>query len=163
MQKNAKPKLTPLLKEYLKPRFGKTSRPLNRTDWADFTIRYGPQCRRRAQHRRKVIKQFSGKWPEKMSFEEFLDYNKPNSSAQFYLKELWPQLTPDEQEIVKNLNEWAFIFPATFDTARQFRVACAFRLRRFFGRTFHPKKTRTRKNERGDAKFGRLVEGAMFD
>jgi len=91
-----------------------------------------------------------------------LDYHKPNSSAPRYLKELWPQLTTDEQEVVKNLNEWAFMFPASFDTRRQYRVACAFRLERFFGRKFHPKKTKTRTVERKDAKFGRLVEGATF-
>jgi hypothetical protein len=164
MKKPGKIKLTPLLRAYLKPLFGWKTRPLKRADWADFRIRYGPQCRRRGQrHRRKVIKKYSGKWPEQLTFEEFMDYQKPNSSAPHYLKELWPQLTPAEQEVVKNLNEWAFMFPATFDTKRQFLVACAFRLRRFFGRDFHPKKARTKTIELGDAEFGKLAEGAMFE
>jgi hypothetical protein len=114
------------------------------------------------RHRRKVIKENTGKWPENFTFDEFLDYHKPNSSARFYLKELWPQLTAEEQELVKNLNEWSFMFPAAFDTQRQYRVACAFRLERFFGRKFHPTKAKTRKIELDDAKFGRLVEGATF-
>ena len=131
-------------------------------DWLDFQTRYGLTCRSIHRPRRKVIKQNTGKWPEQLSLDEFLDYHKPNSSASSYLKELWPQLTTEEQELVKNLNEWAFMFTASFDNKRQYRVACEFRLERFFGRKFHLKKAKTRKIELDDAKFGGLVEGAMF-
>ena len=61
---------------------------------------------------------------------------KPNFDAQFYLGELWKQLKPEEQEIVKQMNEWAFTFPASFETKRDFLLACAGRLKQFFGRKF---------------------------
>ena len=152
-----------MLRSYLKPQFGIKTPMLTKADWEEFKNLYGPRCRRRVpRNRRKVIRQYAGKFPEQMTFDEFLDYHKPNSCARFYLKELWPQLTAEEQEVVINLNEWAFMFPASFDTQRQYRVACAFRLERFFGRKFHPKKAGILKVGREDAKFGRLVEGAMF-
>ena len=156
-------KLTPLLRSYLKP-FDKIKRPpLTVDDWDDFKIRYGSDCHRLHRHRRKFIKKTTGKWPEEFSFDEFLDYQKPNSSAPNYLKELWPQLTPEEQELVKNFHEWAFMFPASFDTHRQYQCACSFRLERLFGRKFHLKKAKTKKIAQEDEKFGKLAEGAIFE
>ena len=163
MTHSSKIKLNPALQSFLKPLFGKSRRKLTRADWLDFKTRYGPQCLRIHRHQRKVIKERSGKWPEQFSFDEFLDYYKPNSSAPHYLKELWHQLSPTEREVVKNLNEWAFTFPATFTTQRQYRVACAFRLERLFGRKFHPKKAKTRKIEREDAEFSKIVEAVVFN
>ncbi len=162
MKTTSKIKLTPLLKSYLKPMFGGESPSLTEDDWKDFKKRYGPRCRRSEhRHLRKSVKKDTGKWPEHLTLEEYLVYQKPNSSAPRYLKELWGQLTPEEQELVKNMNEWAFIFPATFTTQQQFRVACACRLERFFGRKFHTKPDRPKKKQRADEKFGKLVERAM--
>ena len=163
MTHSSKIKLNPALQSFLKPLFGKSRRKLTRADWSDFKTRYGPRCLRIHRHQRKVIKELSGKWAEQFSWDEFLNYYKPNSSAPNYLKELWLQLSPTEQEVVKNLNDWSFTFPATFTTQRQYRVACAFRLERFFRRKFHPKKAKTRKIENDDAEFGKLVEAAVFD
>ena len=157
-------KQNPALKSFLKPLFGrKPRRPLTRAEWSDFKGRYGPGCLRIHRRQRKIIKQRSGKWPEQFSFGEFLEYYKPNATAPNYLKELWPQLKADEQEVVKLVNEWAFTFPASFTTQRQYRAACANRLERFFKRKFHLKKARTKKTELEDAEFGKLVEAAAFD
>jgi hypothetical protein len=163
MKLSSKIKLSPALREFLKPAFGKPRHVLTKTDWLDFKTWYGPRCQKIHRHRRNGIKKDTGKWPEQFSLDEFLDYLKPNSSAPKYLKELWLQLTPQEQELVKNLNEWSFNFPATFKTRRQYRVACAFRLERFFNRKFHPEKARTIKTEREDAKFAKLVEASIYD
>ena len=98
---------------------------------------YGPRCRGYCRVQRQRILSRLGKAPESLTLEEWRDYNKPNFEAQFFLKELWPQLTRSEQEIIKLTTEWAFIFPATFETERDFLVACAERLRKFFKRKFH--------------------------
>jgi hypothetical protein len=98
---------------------------------------YGPHCRGYCRLQRQRILSRLGKAPESLTLGEWRDYNKPNYEAQFFLKELWPQLTPAEQEIIKLTTEWAFIFPATFETERDFLVACAARLQRFFKRKFH--------------------------
>ena len=155
---------TPLLRLCLKPA-GKTKRPpLTTKDWLEFKILHGPKCKSFCHPRRKTIKKDTSKWPEEFTFDEFLEYHKPNSSAPCYLKELWSQLTLEEQELVKKFqNDWAFIFPATFETQRQLRAACAFRLERLFGRKFYLKKARTKKIEHDDEKFGKLVEGCMFE
>ena len=163
MKLSSKIKLSPALREFLKPAFGKPRHVLTNADWLDFKIRYGPRCQKFNRHLRKVIKESAGKSPELFSWDEFLDYHKPNSSAPKYLKELWLQLTPQEQELVKNLNEGAFTFPASFATDQQFRVACAFRLERLFNRKFHPEKARTIKSEREDARFGKVVEAALYN
>ena len=163
MKLSPKIKLNSALRGFLKPAFGKPRRVLTQADWLDFKSRYGPRCLRLNRHLRKVIKERAGKSPELFSWDEFLDYYKPNSSAPKYLRELWQQLTPQEQELVKNLNEGSFTFPASFATDRQFRVACAFRLERFFNRKFHPVKAKSLMIQREDAKFGKLVEAALFD
>ena len=165
MKNLSKIKLTPLLKSCLEPFPGKKSKrsPLTKADWLEFKILYGPKCKSICRPRRKYIKKNIGKCPEDFSFDEFLDYHKPNSSAPHYLKELWSQLKPEEQELVKNFHEWAFMFPASFATHRQYQAACAYRLARLFGRKFHLNKARTRKIEHGDEKFGKLAEGAIFE
>ncbi len=159
----SKIKLNPALRSFLKPLFGKPRRKLTLSDWTDFKARYGPGCLRINRRQRKIIKHRLGKWPEQFSFDEFLDYYKPNSGAPNYLDELWLQLSPTEREVVKNLNEWAFTFPASFATQRQYRAACAFRLERFFNRKFHPTKARSLKIERDDAEFSKIVEASVFD
>ena len=157
-------KMTPLLRSCLKPSSKIKRPPLTVADYEDFKQRYGKKCRRICLPRRNAIKKNTGKWPEEFSFDEFVEEHKPNSSAPHYLKELWFQLTPEEQELVKNFgNQFAFFFPASFSTDRQFRAACAFRLERIFGRKFHLNKAKTRKIQRNDAWFGKLVEGAMFE
>jgi len=163
MKLSPKIKLNSALRGFLKPAFGKPRRVLTNADWQDFKTWYGPRCQKIHRNRRNGIKRDTGKYPEDFSLDEFLDYYKPNSSAPKYLRELWQQLTPQEQELVKNLNEGSFTFPASFATDRQFRVACAFRLERLFNRKFHPEKARTIKIEREDARFGKLVEAAFFD
>jgi hypothetical protein len=163
MKKSSKIKLNPALRTFLKPAFGKPRRVLTNADWQDFKTWYGPRCQKIHRNRRNGIKRDIGKYPEEFSLDEFLDYLKPNSSASKYLKELWQQLDAEEQELVKNLNEGSFIFPATFKTKRQYLVACAFRLERFFNRKFHPVKAKSLMIQREDAKFGKLVEAALFD
>lgn len=104
-----------------------------------FLTKQPDNIHKRAQ--RRDIKKSFGKSIAELTLDEWKDYQKPNFHAPDYLKELWPQLKPAEQELVKQLNEWAFIFPASFETGEQFLRACAKRLERFFGRKFRVKRT----------------------
>lgn len=113
---------------------------LSEDDLADFKHRYRPNGKTAHQRcRRADVLRCFGKPPEKLTLNEFKDYWKPSFHAQYFLGTLWPQLTTNEQEIVKRLSEWAFLFGATFTTNLEYREACAGRLERFFGRCFHAK------------------------
>jgi hypothetical protein len=106
-------------------------------DLADFKKRCSPgvTTEYHRQRREDIIRWF-GKPPEELTLNELKDYSKPGFNAQFFLGGLWAQLTADEQETVKRLSEGAFVFAGEFDTDRNFHLACAARLKRFFGREF---------------------------
>ena len=116
---------------------------LTEDDLAEFKRRTTgrPDSAEQRRIRREIKKCFS-KSVNKLTLDEFRDYRKPNFHASDLLKELWPQLTPAEQDLVKQTNEWAFTFPATFDTEEQFLQACASRLERFFGRKFRVRRSK---------------------
>lgn len=139
MKKTKRRTISAALKPFLErwpPRRGLKTPPKAHADLDEFQRRCGPRSRGRNREERERILQAFGKPPEELSLQEFRNYHAPNFSARFYLKELWPQLTRWEQALVIRLNEWAFIFPATFQTERDFLMACASRLRRFFKRRF---------------------------
>jgi hypothetical protein len=126
------------LKPYLKSSLpgGKWYALPDRASLERFQRRCGPRCRGRNLVERQRVIEYFGKPPAALTLREFREYNRPNAQARIYLKELWHQLTRREQELVIRLNEWAFTFPATFASERDFLLACAGRLGRFFNRTF---------------------------
>jgi hypothetical protein len=85
---------------------------------------------------RREIKKWFGKPVAELTLAEWQDYQKPSFHAAEYLKELWPQLTPAEQDLVKQCNEWAFLFAGGFEKEERFLRACASRLEQFFERKF---------------------------
>src|SRR5215471_18348163 len=136
---NSKKQKVPVaLKPYLEsfPPHGKSFPLPDRACLERFQHKWGPRCRGRDLVQRRRVIEYFGKPPEALTLREFQDFNRPNAEARFYLKELWQQLTRREQALVIRLNEWAFIFPATFASERDFLLACADRLRRFFNRPF---------------------------
>ena len=86
--------------------------------------------------KRGEIKKWFGKPVSELTLAEWRDFQKPSFRAPDYLKELWPQLTPAEQDLVKQCNEWTFRFAGGFETDEQFLRACASRLEQFFERKF---------------------------
>ena len=126
------------LKPFLKPwpNAQRRRRAVTRSDLAELQKYCGPRCRGLNRRERERIEQAFGKPPEKLSFQEFKDYQQPNFGAREYLKELWPQLTTREQGWIIRTNQWAFTFPASFASEHDFLLACAARLRRFFKREF---------------------------
>jgi hypothetical protein len=109
----------------------------NEAHLAEFKKNFGPGASTRWQRNtRKDILRWFGKPPEDLNLDEYRDFSKPSFQARDFLRELWPRLTSAEQEIVKNLTEWAWIFPASFETEREFLLACASRLENWFGRPF---------------------------
>ena len=86
---------------------------------------------------RRKIQNVLGKSISKMTLADFKNYHKPNYGAPGFLKELWGQLTRQEQALVEMLNERAFTFSSNLKTERQFMEAQAWWLERFFGREFY--------------------------
>ena len=125
---------------------------LTQTDLVEFQKTYSPRCRGEKLRRRKEIVKCFGKPIEKLSLDEFKDYSKPNFHAQFYLKELWSHLTKKEQEAVKQMSEWAFIFPVTFENDKDFLQACAGRLNKFFKRKFTVSRTIKHEGQKNQSK-----------
>lgn len=134
------------IKPYLKPLFHpirkKVQQPLTEADLAEFKkfVTTRPDDAYKRAKRRDIKKYFS-KSVAALTLAEWQDYQKPNFHAPEYLKELWPQLTAGEQELVKQTNGFAFTFPASFERQEDFRRACADRLERFFGRKFIVKRS----------------------
>ncbi len=144
--KNKTIKPSAAIKPFLKSDFPITARvrqwhQLTEDDLAKFkrSITERPDSKYQRDVRRDIKRSF-GKPVGELALDELKDYRKPNFHAPDYLKELWPQLTAAEQDLVKQTNEGAFTFPATFDTDEQFLRACAKRLERFFGRKFRVKR-----------------------
>lgn len=134
------------IKPFLKPVIPlRSQRELTEADLKEF--KQFLTTRPDTAHKRSVrgeIKKWFGKSVAALTLAEWRDYQKPNFHAPEYLKELWPQLAAGEQELVKQLNEWAFTFPASFERQEDFRRACADRLERFFGRKFNVKRSGTK-------------------
>lgn len=127
------------LEKYLKPLFPVRGVPKEPTEADLKGFKRHIAARPDNTHKRTTrqdIKKWFGKPLAELTLEEWKDYQKPSFHAPKYLKELWPQLTPAEQDLVKQCNEWTFNFPATFETEEPFLRACASRLERFFGRKF---------------------------
>ena len=132
------------LEKYLKPLFPVRGEPQEPTeaDLKEFKrIIAARPDNADTRAKRQDIKKWFGKSVAELTLAEWQDYQKPNFHAPEYLKGLWPQLTAAEQDMVKQCNEWAFIFPASFETEEHFLRACAGRLKRFFGRKFHITRT----------------------
>lgn len=153
MKRNYPLKPSAAIQPYLKPVFPQIYldawRDLNDLDLAQFKMllsRHG--IARNKQKQRRAIQKAFRKPVEKLTLKEFQDYNKPNFHAPEYLLELWPQLTKPEQDLVKQLNEWAFRFPASFETNEEFLQVCAERLERFFGRKFRVQNKNTQARQR---------------
>ena len=132
------------LKKFLQPFFPsiRPQKDLTKADLTEFKcfIASRPDNANKRRIRREIKKWF-GKSVAELTLAEWQDYQKPNFHAPKYLKELWPQLTAAEQDLVKQGNEWAFTFPSSFETDEQFLRACARRLKQFFGRKFHVTRT----------------------
>ena len=148
-QPKSLPKPSAELEKYLEPLFPVRGEPKEPTE-ADLK-RFKRHIAARPDNahkraKRQDIKKWFGKSVAELTLDEWKDYQRPSFHAPEYLKELWTQLTPAEQDLVKQCNEWAFNFPATFDTDEQFLRACASRLERFFGRKFRVKRTGTKGN-----------------
>jgi hypothetical protein len=137
-------KIAPALQPYLKPLFPRAQRvrlpkpkPPTSADLVKFKRELGSRVRDKfKRERRQSIQTAFGKPVEALTLREYRDYCHEGFWHKIILKELWPQLTPAEQRIVRRLNEWAFVFPASFETERDFLRACARRLQKFFGRKF---------------------------
>jgi hypothetical protein len=142
MKKSARLKRSAAIKPFLKTGLPETARhrmwdQMTEADLAEFKEEHTSKPDNAYKRsKRRDVKECFGKPVKELTLEEFKDYQKPNFHAPDSLKELWPQLTAAEQDLVKQLNQWAFVFPASFDTEEQFLVACACRLERFFGRKF---------------------------
>ena len=132
-------RLSAAAKRYLQPWPGghRTWKDLTTADLAAFRKEYGKYCKGGFPRKlRRDVQASFGKPPEALSLAEFRDYHKPNFHAQFFLGPLWRQLSPPEQELIKQMNEWTFIFVVGFSSKREFHRVCADRLRLLFKRKF---------------------------